>query len=567
METTPKSPQEMAVQIVETYPYFNDQSMPEGDAEELHERAGDLRLDLEAANPYALLDEQLEPRLAEIKARATESGVWDPTKGDGADERIAFAVKRMEGYGYTGEVADAIAMKDLRANGLLYTLRNSRRGQEGMFKDSISRYVEANQLDHEVEKQEIDSLLDRTIDISTLTSTELAKLSHDFPAGNFLYHGAGAERLVKIIDSGTLANAKALHERETQAAKAEGREAASIYRNTGYEGVSWSMNGIDALPGDRYHLAGFIGAPETVLSDTQQFVVPSRPAPNEVLQISSAVEADKYYDAKTQFELYRRPGIFGESNSAFDNLASVGRWEKEEDREYGTEPMLYQAKRDMLAQPGYQERLRELYNVQPDGTIRFDPDLLEQINNEIPVATVWLQAAMDTGRLNDTVFAGKEVPEIIETINSDNVKVLFAEMKKDWQPFEETLDEAEKVVSGIEVPIENMYFVAPRKDAGAWLKVIARSKHKPAGILLYDDKKIRLENFASSHRGHHAELTDALRAAIQPGGEGYIDYTQVLGAEFSDDMRAGVKHQVIAEKHLTNRKTIKKIDGKLVVGE
>ncbi|MEI7838685.1 MAG: hypothetical protein WCI37_02760 [bacterium] len=88
---------------------------------------------------------------------------------------------------------------------------------------------------------------------------------------------------------------------------------------------------------------------------------------------------------------------------------------------------------------------------------------------------------------------------------------------------------------------------------------------KPAGILLYDDKKVRLENFASLHRGDHTELTEELQASIKPDNEDYIDYTEVLGTEFSDDMRTGHKHQVIAEKHLANRGTIKTVNGKLMI--
>lgn len=325
------------------------------------------------------------------------------------------------------------------------------------------------------------------------------------------------------------------------------------------------MNGIDALPGDRYHMAGFVAAPEAILSDTMQLAVPSRPAPNEVLQISAEVDASEFYDAKTQFELYRNPGMFGETNSVFDNLFSVSMWEKEENRQFRDEPMLYQAKRGLLAQPVYQDQLRDLYSVDEGGKIRLDPDLLQQIDNEIPVAAVWLQAAIDTGRLKSTQFADKELPAIIDELNGENIKELLGSSRQDWEQYEAVLDEAEKVAGNVEIPVENMYFVAPRKDAEAWLKVMARSQHKPAGILLYDDKKVRLENFASLHRGDHTELTSELQAAIKPDNEDYIDYAEVLGTEFSDDMRTGHKHQVIAEKHLTNRGTIKKVNGKLLI--
>lgn len=568
METMPKSPQEMAAQLMDAHPYFGDHLMPEGHAAEMAEKAKALKEEIEGMNLYMLPDDELMAKLADVKARAIESGVWEPIKGEQSDERIAFAVDQMKSFGYTEEEAVVGAVKDLRGSGYLEAIKDRRKEQELLFQGPTNEYLNDRDLDDETEKWEIDQLLERTIDLTTLTPTELTKLAQNFPSGNFVYHGAGTEQLVKIIDSGALVNAKALYEREDAAAKAEGREASIVRRNSGFEGVSWSMNGIDALPGDRYHLAGFVGAPEVVLSDTQQFAVPSRPAPNEVLQISNAVEANKFYDAKTQLELYRNSGVFGESNSVFDNLSSISMWEKAENSLFQDEPMLHQAKRGMLAQPGYQKQLRDLYDTQPDGVIRLNPDLLQQADNDIPVAAVWLQAAIDTERLKDTLFAGKEVPEIIDSLNGDNTDVLFAAMRKDWQQFKDILDAADNAAEDIEVPVEAMYFVAPRKDAEIWLKIFARSQHKPAGILLYDDKKVRLENFASSHRGDHAELTSELQSAISPDNEKYINYANVLGSEFSDDMRAGRRRQVIAERYLSDRRVIvKDANNKLVVRE
>lgn len=565
METVPKSPQEMAAQMLDVYPYYSDYQMPEGEAARLGEQAKGLKAEIEGIKPYMLFDEELASKLADVKQRATERGVWRADKGEGAEERLEFLVEQKKEYGHTEEEAIRRAVKELKRNGYLDAIRDKRKEEERLFKDPINSYISNHELEVEKEKVELDKLLERTVDITTLNETELARLSRDFPSGNFVYHGAGTERLVGILNTGVLANAKALYERENAAAKAEGREAGIVRRNSGFEGVSWSMNGIDALPGDRYHMAGFVAAPEAILSDTMQLAVPSRPAPNEVLQISAEVDASEFYDAKTQVELYRNPGMFGETNSVFDNLFSVGIWEKEENRQFRDEPMLYQSKRGLLAQPEYQDQLRELYSIDERGKIRLDPDLLQQIDNEIPVAAVWLQAAIDTGRLKGTQFADKELPTIIDELNSENIKELLGSSRQDWEQYEAVLDEAEKVAGNIEIPVENMYFVAPRKDAEAWLKVMARSQHKPAGIFLYDDKKVRLENFASLHRGDHTELTAELQAAIKPDNEGYIDYAEILGTKFSDDMRTGHKHQVIAERHLSNRGAIKKVNGKLEI--
>lgn len=565
METIRSSPQEEAARMLDVYPYFSDNAMPKDEAARLKQEADSLKSELEEFRPYIHPDDQLTAKLIELKQRARQSGVWRTDMGEGAEERLAYAIEQNMGYGYTEEEATKAALRELKSNGYLDAIRHKRKEQEHTFKDPISEYIGSHELGTDTEKAELEILLERTIDITTLSEPETSRLLHDFPSGNFVYHGTGTEQLIKILDTGILANAKALYEREKATAKAEGRETKMIRRNSGFEGVSWSMNGIDALPGDRYHLAGFIAAPEAILSDTCQLAIPSRPAPYEVVQISTKVEAAKFYEAKTQFELYLNPGIFGESNSVFDNLISISIWEKEENRQLRDEPMLYSAKRGLLAQPEYQDRLRSLYSVDDSGRIRLNTDLFQQIDNKIPVAAVWLQAAIDTGRLKDTQFANKELAAIIDELNSENITVLLGACRQDWEEYEAVIDEAGKVSGSVEVPVENMYFVAPRKDAKAWLEVLARSQHKPAGILLYDDKEVRLENFASLHGGDHAKLTEELKAAIKPENKRYIDYAKVLGTEFKDDMRTGHKHQVIADRHLDNCATIRLENGELVL--
>ncbi len=565
METSPKSFQEMAAQISNVDQYISKYSMSAEQASELDRQAQGLKVEVKAMKPYTKSDEELAVMLEKFQNQAEQTGVWQPTKGQGADERIAYSIDQFKGYGYSEEEASLKALESLDRNGYLHAIREKRREQERLFKDPISEYVKNHDLVDDIENEQFQLLLKDTVDLTALTSDELTRLSHDFPSGNFLYHGSGTEQLIRIIDSGTLMNARALYERENKVSQMEGRDTQLVKRNSGYEGISWSMNGIDALPGPRFHSAGFVAAPEAVLGDNQQLAVPSRPAPNEVLQMSGSIEATKFYDAKTQLELYRDTGIFSEINSVFGNLSALNKWQTEADRQFSNEPMLYKVKNDLLSQPDYQKKLRDFYTVESDGKIRLSPDLLQQTDNEIPVAAVWLQAAIDTGRLGETQFAGQELSEIIAKLDAENVKDLLSLSRQDWQIYEHVLDEAEKMDGNIEVSVENMWFVAPRKDAYMWFKVFARSQHKPAGILLYDDKKVRLENFASSHRGDHAELTHELQQAIMPDNAEYIDYSRVLGTEFTEDMRAGYRHQVIAERHLSNRGNVRKVNGRLII--
>jgi len=553
MRTTPHVPQELVAQMTDADPYFSESAMSKEHAQRLTQQAQALKAELEALKPFLLSDDELALKLADIQTRATESGVWRADKGDGADERITYAVQKRKKWGYTEEEARADALKELQTNGYLDAIHAKRKEQEQDFEEPIAAYIASHHLDAKAEKAAVDALRKHTIDLTKLSPAESIKVAADFPSGNFLYHGTGTEQLVQILNTGILANSKILKQRENEAAKAEGRDTQIVRDNSGYEGVSWSMNGIDALPGDRYHLAGFVAAPEAVLSKGGQLAVPSRPSPNEVVLIDDSIAVEKYYTDKTQLELYE----------AYDRNSVLGGLLEIITQEDGDEPKL-RAILPSLKDESYEKTLRDNYSAAQNGAITLSPDLLSSLDadGEIPVAAVWLQALVDTGRLKGSDFEGMSTAEVISAISAGNVTQLYAQLHRDADVYKESSSVEEVAIA---VSVEQMYFVAARKDAETWLKVLARSAHKPAGILLYDDKKVRLENFASLHRGDHAELTKELQAAIKPDNKKYIDYSEVLGASFTDDMRTGHKRQVIAEKHLSNRGTIKKIDDKLVI--
>jgi len=301
-----------------------------------------------------------------------------------------------------------------------------------------------------------------------------------------------------------------------------------------------------------------------VLGKDEQLVIPSRPAISEVLQVAGSIDAREFYEAKTQLELYCHAGTFGEANSVFNNLWAVSYYRKNPKRSLVAKPLFYTAGRKLVKRKGYAEKLRELYTIGTDDLIYLSHNLLGQVDDEIPIAAVWLQAAIDTDRLQGTVFAEKSLPEILDMMNSKNTDILLRESKKDWQSFEKIMNATEAKAKHVQVPVNKMYLVAARRELKYWLKILARVQHKPLGIVLYDDSTVRLENFATLHRGDHVELTRELRSAI-PQSKGFIDYNTVLGVQFTDDMRAGHHHQIIAERYLDNRGTIKWNSGKLTV--
>jgi len=548
-----KSPREIVTQTKEAGAYFNDLFMPEEEKNRLKQNWKVIYEELDSFSHDEIDAEGFDKTLRELGEKALKLGVIDPNYGEGSDIRQEYATNNRKSWGiYSDEHSRMHGYSDLRKNGANYNLKQLIKKQESVFKEAIIGGYDEQALEAAIENKEYEKLLEKTIDISTITDTELLRLAGDFPSGNFMYHGANTATIIEILKSGALLNGQALNKRgETKR------------RNSGFEGISWSINEIDALPGDRRHIAGFVTAPEVVISTNEQLAIPSRPAPNEVIQISSEIDANRYYKAKTQYELYRSTNA-SESNSVYSNLVAIKINKDNKESSFNITPMLYTAKQNLLSESDYPDKLRTLYKVGQNGVINLKPELLQQKNNEIPAAAVWLQAAIDQNKFRGTEFDDKSVSEIIDLLDSDNVIDILKIAKNDWNDSEQILDEYDNINADIAVPIEKMYLVVARKDLKSWMKVLATSEHKPAGILLYDHMKVRLENFASDHRGDNDKLTTELQSVIKPN-EGYFSYSEILGKEFNEDMRAGHKNQVISEKYLDDRRVIKKIENKLVI--
>ncbi len=115
-------------------------------------------------------------------------------------------------------------------------------------------------------------------------------LAVDFEDGNFLFHATSVDKAIQILQSGQLMNSAAL--------KSEGAELNGATNNSGFEGISWNFNQVEALPGDRYHLVGFVTSIDAALDHGQQLGVPSRAAPYELIQVSENLPVNDFYQTK-----------------------------------------------------------------------------------------------------------------------------------------------------------------------------------------------------------------------------------------------------------------------------
>lgn len=418
----------------------------------------------------------------------------------------------------------------------------------------------------------IELLRDKVVD---MTNCKESALAADFPSGVFLYHGARIEQIEEIFSSGALMNAGAVYEKKLDEKRTELETAGKskeeielelkkvwIPRNSGQEGVSWSANGIDAMPGTRGHIAGFVAAPERVLAG-DKLVIPSRPAPYELLQISGGVDTEKLYEVKKQHE------VWGYRDLSIGEMASV---------DSGL-MFLFMADSfhslliDFADRGGLPaEQLRKHYEVMEGGRICINPELHQQKfdENYLPPAAVWMQYMIDAGMFKGTEAEGLSLNDLIKKVaenNGANKTALFyrilgyaRQQEKTYDDeYESELEKADRVA----VPVEEMYFITSHHDLAHWLEVIRRTGHRPRGILLYDDEKVVKENFAQKEQGDNAELSAEIERAV---GADENFWPEIMAIDVENAPRVGTRGQVLAESAVDRSKEVRMVNGKLVIG-
>lgn len=384
-------------------------------------------------------------------------------------------------------------------------------------------------------------------------------LAAEFSSGNFIFHSSPTEDVIEIFKSGKLANLVAVNRDRKAQAELDGTldEFEELGGNSGDEGISWSLNEIDAMPGNRYHVAGFLASPELVLNDTDKFCVPSRPAPNEVLQVPKTVNTVQLYDRKIQWELLFTMKPWDENNSVADGLIrfKIGLDKEAEVQQPSNLRDFYDNELSSADDISQVSELLRQYAKYENRQVVFHPSLLEQ--NDVLVSAVWLQCLVDNNRFEGTPLAGLDLKQTIAGMENGHYNIVFEEYKHARDELKAALMVNLETFDRVEVPVSELYFVCPNQDVNLWQTVIAQMEVKPKGIVVYDGTQIRLENFASKTEGHNQELTSVIRSVVGEGDDRRLVWDQdVLGTPFDDSMRRGYANQCVGSEFIGNSKIL-----------
>ena len=421
----------------------------------------------------------------------------------------------------------------------------------------------------------------RAIHMNSAPSPENQReIERDFPAGNFLFHGASTDACIKILTSGKLMDSNAV----AAVAKTKGE---SFKSRGGTEGISWSFNSIDALPGDRYHMAGFVTSIGLALEEGQQLAVPANPALFELQQVTGNVDMnrirvlgiqDKNFNSK-----YSRTYEITNKNSG-DIVNSLQFFIESLKNNTPDESPLYKWLQGSLKTSGTDrqaliEKIRGVTlpngkfepnaKMRSDGHIYMSSALGERKKDDnVPRSVAYLQAFLDSISA-PSPGQPKDVIELLERIAKNptghSATKVTARVKYDADFHNSQFDSEAKNIEPTIVDIENLWFVCSDADLPQWSKVIAGLPHKPRGIMTYDGDTVRISDWQNRY-GDYEELSRQLKQTIDPRNKGKA-YEEILGLdrhageELDYSKRAYGKHQVIASKYLRKAKVLKKING------
>lgn len=392
-------------------------------------------------------------------------------------------------------------------------IREARQKRERYFTEPIKSFTSAIPLKPEVERGMIDAYANRVVDVADTSNSTSETMRRQFPSGTFLFHGSTTGRIVKTLQSGYLMNAHALGNKSA-------RED-----NGGEEGVSWSIGDIEAIPSTRHHMAGFVASPEKILGETTQLAVPDKPAPYEVVQLSRNIDAKEYYDTYTQARLLE---------GMYDALCFLSDTDEPE-------------RADML-EGAIDLDVDEYVERDDKGDLQLTRAASRLMNEQgrAMLAKLWLEATH------------------VDAINQATLEGAMDDLERRIMNLADDVEKYVNDANDVRIPVDKLTLVVPRKDIKAWMRVLVRCGTKPAHVITYDSTTVQLEDFVSRHRGDGRELARQLRGVIGETPD-TITYQNLIGVDFTDEMRAVEYEHLIDAEYLGDTKRVEMNQGKLEV--
>lgn len=401
-------------------------------------------------------------------------------------------------------------LKSLRGEGLSFY--ESISDKENKVNETFHTFQRSHPEDHEYTTRR-EALRRKSFVLGEEVSEKMAQnMQEAFPSGNYLVHGTSVEGALGIAEDGAL-----------RSVGSKRKDQADFRGKGGISGISFSYDGVGALPGTQRHMIMFVTSPELTLTDETKLTVPLRAAPNELQLV------DRGYDREKA----------AQSDARYEFLVEDTTWDYGELANYLTDASSNSAIiRDLSKLKNGEldiDSVRQMYKVE-DEKFTVNPSIIER---DVSPGLVWADYLLrhtDQGKALGKELANCTPQEILKT-NDTIGEAARKPLYKDLHSLEDSM----QYNQAIDIPLSDLVMMVPRQDLDMWIDVYARLGKDPRAIIAYSPiTGPRVPNW-NQPEGHKQRANQVIEGSFEASGvkRPSLPFSDIIGRETADTDLAG----------------------------
>jgi len=406
----------------------------------------------------------------------------------------------------------------------LWSLRLSIKENEKEVGDAFNGFLESHPEteDSKIRRTELEQRVVRSTEMTTEQEQNIREL---FPSGNYLVHGTSVEGALSVAGDTDVA-LKSVSEIRKGDEKFKGKG--------GFLGISFSYNGVRALPGTWRHMSLLVTSPEKAVGDDKKLVVPYYAADRELQLVGNSYDRDLAVYVESTLDFYGLKNLISGGGVISDFVELENPYEHKKG-ETPIERDLQRLKSGELKP----EDIEKKYKV-VDGRLTVVPDVMEQ---DISPGLVY------SDYLLKHTPEGRELGKSIEQMTPQGLIDLYNKTIYKGREMIADVERAAGVLSdsmATSVDIEDTVMFIPEGDVNKWLDVFSRVKKAPKTFITFSSQEgPRVPNWKLPE-GDWQKAEQTVISALQIAGvpEPSIPFSQVIEKEISekDIIGVSIKH-------------------------
>jgi len=400
----------------------------------------------------------------------------------------------------------------------VYALRKDIQSNEAQVAESFSKFsvehpeTAESQARKEELKKRVISLGDETV-----IGEELSQGLRDvFPSGNYLVHGTSVEGGLALAadKDGKL---KSVAEIRKTDEKFKGK--------AGFMGVSFSYDGVGALPGTWRHMTMFVTSPELALKEVdKKLVVPYYAANKELQLVGSSYDRNVATYVDSTMDFLGLSNIMGNKGVIHDFIEL----ETPYNTTAGDTPIERDIKR-LKADEIKPEDISGQYEV-VEGKFKINPSAME---GQISEGTIWADYLL---RYSEE---GRKLGKTLADVTPQELVELHIKTKEDVREIVRDVERVADVMtegSAAAVDIEDTVMFIPRGDVDKWLDVFSRTGKAPRAFVTFSPTEgPKVPNWKTPE-GEWDKAENVVNGLMQKIGVGQptLPFSEVMGKEVTE---------------------------------